>query len=229
MPTDHLFDIAIPSITIAGSTDRFPVHRVYCVGRNYAEHTRELGLNPDREPPFFFAKPADAVVCSGSNVPYPPATKKLHHEMELVAAIGKAGVDIPACAANEYIWGYGAGIDLTRRDLQAASRKMGRPWDTGKGFDHSAPVGALRPAAEIGHPDTGRIWLDVNGKRRQEANISQLIWNVAEVIEHLSGLYRLQPGDLIYTGTPAGVSSVVRGDMIEGGVEGVGTITIRIV
>ena len=162
-------------------------------------------------------------------MPYPPATQNLHHEMELVAAIGKAGVGIPSSDANGYIWGYGAGIDLTRRDLQVTSRKMGRPWDTGKGFDHSAPIGELRPASEIGHPDTGRIWLDVNGERRQEADISQLIWNVAEVIEHLSGLYRLQPGDLVYTGTPAGVGSVDRGDLIEGGVEGVGTVTIRIV
>ena len=225
----HLFDIVVPSIAVAGSADRFPVHRIYCVGRNFAEHTRELGLDPDREPPFFFTKPADAVVCSRSNVPYPPATQNLHHEMELVTAIGKAGVDIPASDANGYIWGYGASIDLTRRDLQVASRTRGRPWDTGKGFDHSAPVGELRPAAEIGHPDTGRIWLDVNGERRQEADISQMIWNVAEVIEHLSGLYRLQPGDLIYTGTPAGVGSVFRGDLIEGGVEGVGTVTIRIV
>ena len=225
----HLFDIAVPSIAVAASADRFPVHRIYCVGRNFAEHTRELGLDPDREPPFFFTKPADAAVPSGSDVPYPPATQNLHYEMELVAAIGKAGVGIPSSDANGYIWGYGAGIDLTRRDLQVASRKMGRPWDTGKGFDHSAPIGELRPASEIGHPDTGRIWLDVNGERRQEADISQLIWNVAEVIEHLSGLYRLQPGDLVYTGTPAGVGSVDRGDLIEGGVEGVGTVTIRIV
>ena len=229
MSTNHVFATTIPSVAIAGSTDRLPVHRIYCVGRNYAAHTREMGFNPDREPPFFFMKPADAVVATGSDVPYPPATSNLHYEMELVVVIGKAGESISAGEAHGHIWGYGAGIDLTRRDLQIASRNKGRPWDTGKGFDYSAPIGALRPASETGHPETGRIWLDVNGERRQDSDISQLIWNVPEIIEHLSGLYRLQPGDLIYTGTPAGVGAVVRGDVIEGGVEGVGTITIRMI
>ena len=229
MSTNYVFDTSVPSVAIAGSTDRFPVHRIYCVGRNYAAHTREMGFNPDREPPFFFAKPADAVVAGGSDVPYPPATGNLHYEMELVVAIGTAGADIRAADALDHIWGYGAGIDLTRRDLQIGSRNKGRPWDTGKGFDHSAPIGELRSAGEIGHPDTGRIWLDVNGERRQDSDISQLIWNVPEIIEHLSGLYRLQPGDLIYTGSPAGVGPIVRGDVIEGGVDGVGSLSIRIV
>jgi fumarylpyruvate hydrolase len=226
---NHVFDLSQPSVAIEGRPERFPVHRIYCVGRNYAEHAREMGHNPDREPPFFFMKPADAIVGDGNSVHYPPATSNLHYEMELVVAIGKAGANISQQRAASHIWGYGVGIDLTRRDLQQNAKNMGRPWDAGKGFDESAPISPLHPAEQIGHPQAGRIWLEVNGQIKQDSDISKLIWSVPEVIEHLSGLFTLMPGDLIYTGTPAGVGPVVAGDLIKGGVDGVASITIQLV
>ena len=219
----------IPSVAVADSTARFPVHRIYCVGRNYAAHAREMGRDPDREPPFFFMKPADAVVPDGVEVPYPPQTENLHHEIELVIAIGKGGRDIAEADVHGHIFGYAVGNDLTRRDLQLAARDKGRTWDTGKGFDHSAPISAIRPAAKIGHPETGRIWLAVNDAVRQEGDLSELIWDVREIVSILSGLFSLQAGDLIFTGTPAGVGPLQRGDVITGGVDGVGTLTTRIV
>ncbi len=219
---------AVPTLPIAGTDAKFPVRRIYCVGRNYAEHAREMGHDPDREPPFFFAKPGDAAPHDGT-VPYPQATTDLHHEIELVVAIGKPGIDIPVESALDHVFGYGVGIDFTRRDLQAEAKKMGRPWATAKGFDHSGPCGELRPASAIGHPDKGRIWLKVNGETRQDADLSDLIWKTPEVIAHLSGLFRLEPGDLIYTGTPAGVAAAVKGDRLEGGVEGVGDLLVELV
>ncbi|GAB4574761.1 MAG: fumarylacetoacetate hydrolase family protein [Rhodothalassiaceae bacterium] len=219
----------VPSVAIAGRAERFPVHRIYCVGRNYAAHAREMGRDPDREPPFFFMKPADAVVENGADVPYPPATENLHHEIELVVAIGKGGTDIPEDRALSHVFGYAVGNDLTRRDLQLAARDKGRPWDTGKGFDHSAPITEIREAARIGHPSKGRIWLKVNGTIRQDADLSELIWNVPETISHLSKLFALEPGDLIFSGTPAGVGPLTRGDLVEGGIEGLPDLRTRIV
>jgi fumarylpyruvate hydrolase len=218
-----------PAVPVAGSELLFPVHRIYCVGRNYAEHAREMGGDPDREPPFFFCKPADAVVPSGGSIPYPSATRNLHHEMELVVAIHRAGSHIAREAALDHVYGYAAGLDLTRRDLQGAAKEKGRPWDTGKAFDRSAPVGAIQPAARIGHPTSGAIWLDVNGTRKQQSDLDQLIWPVPDVIAFLSGLFELAPGDLIFTGTPAGVGPVKAGDELAGGIDGVGTISLRVV
>ena len=219
---------ATPAIPVAGG-GAFPVRRVFCVGRNYAAHAREMGSDPDREPPFFFMKPADALVTDGADTPYPPATSDLHHEMELVVALGKGGADIAEADALAHVWGYAAGLDLTRRDLQGQAKKEGKPWDMGKGFDQSGPIGLLVPAARIGHPARGRIALKVNGKIRQESDLTHLIWSVAETIAHLSRLVRLAPGDLIFTGTPEGVAAVGRGDLLEGEVEGVGTVRTRIV
>lgn len=208
----------------------FPVRRVYCVGRNYAEHVREMGGDPDRgDPPFFFGKPADALVVEGGDVPYPPGTSDLHHEMELVVAIGRGGAAIEPAEALRHVFGYAAGIDLTRRDLQAAAKKAGRPWDMAKGFDRSGPIGMIRRADGTGHPATGRIRLAVNGETRQDADLSAMIWSVPEVIAALSGLVRLEPGDLIFTGTPAGVSAVRPGDRLAGEIDGVGTVETRIV
>ncbi len=224
----YLFEPTVSSVAVVGSAYRYPVRRIYCVGRNYAEHVREMGKDPDRDRPLFFMKPADAVVESGEQVAYPSATRNLHHEIELVVAIGAAGAEISEKEAYGHVWGYGVGIDLTRRDLQLEAREKGRPWDTGKGFDQSAPISALHPTTEVGNPETGRIWLDVNGQTRQDANISHMIWNVPELVAHLSRLYRLEPGDLIYTGTPAGVGAVVRGDILTGGVDGVDTIRVEI-
>lgn len=206
---------------------RLPVRRVYCVGRNYAEHALEMGGDPAREPPFYFAKPADAVVADGADVPYPPATADLHHEMELVVAIGVGGADIPEDGALRHVWGYAAGLDMTRRDLQAEAKKAGRPWDMAKGFDASAPVGLLRPAAGFDGA-RGRIVLRVNGQVRQDSDLSRQIWSVAEVVANLSRLVRLEPGDLILTGTPAGVGAVGRGDLLEGTIEGVGEVRTRV-
>lgn len=216
-----------PTVPVDGG-DPFPVRRIYCVGRNYAAHAREMGADPDREPPFFFAKPADAVVADNGTVPYPPATSNLHHEIELVVAIGRGGRDIPVESALEHVYGYAVGLDMTRRDLQNAAKKEGKPWDMGKGFDHSAPCSAIRRAADIGHPAKGAVTLSVNGEPRQKGDLSDLIWSVSETISYLSGLVELQPGDLIYTGTPEGVAAVTTGDRLEGAVEGVGTITVTI-
>ena len=219
---------ATPSVEVAGRTDRFPVHRVYCVGRNYAAHAREMG-HDEREAPFFFLKPADAIIPSGAELVYPPQTNDLHHEMELVVALKSGGTDISVGGAREHVFGYAAGLDMTRRDLQAEARKKGRPWDTGKSFESAAPCGAIRPVEETGHPDSAPIWLKVNGETRQNGDIDELIWNVPEVISHLSGLFTLRAGDLIYTGTPAGVSAVQRGDALHGGIDGIGEIKIKVV
>ena len=219
----------LPSVEVAGSDARFPVHRIYCVGRNYAKHAREMGMDPDREPPFFFSKPADAIVANGTPVPYPPRTSNLHHEIELVVAIGTGGRDIPLDSALAHVYGYAVGLDLTRRDLQFAARDQGRPWDVSKGFDHSAPVSAIRPAAEMGHPEQGAIWLEVNGEARQRANLSEMIWSVPEILAELSSYYELRPGDLIFTGTPEGVGPVTRGDSLVGGIDGLETLRITIV
>jgi fumarylpyruvate hydrolase len=219
----------IATLPVQGTVARFPVHRIYCVGRNYAEHAREMGHDPQRESPFFFLKPADAIVSDDGDFPYPTQTSDVHHEMELVVALCKGGTDITVDHALDHVYGYAAGLDMTRRDLQAAAKKQGRPWDTGKGFDHAAPCGRVAPAASIGHPTTGAIWLKVNGEFRQKGDVSQLIWKVPEVIAQLSTLFTLAPGDLIYTGTPAGVGPILRGDALEGGIDGVGTIRLRVV
>ena len=218
-----------PSVEIAGSGERFPVHRIYCVGRNYAKHAREMGMDPEREPPFFFAKPADAVVPNGTAVPYPPRTANLHHEIELVVAIGRGGRSIPVAGALEHVFGYAVGLDLTRRDLQFEAREQGRPWDVAKGFDCSAPIGAIRPAAQMGHPERGSIWLEVNGEARQRANLSEMIWSVPEIVAELSTYFELRAGDLILTGTPEGVGPVQRGDSLVGGIDGLETLRITIV
>jgi fumarylpyruvate hydrolase len=223
--------IAPPPITavpVSGG-GLFPVRRVYCVGRNYAEHAREMGHDPSREPPFFFSKPADALVTGSADTPYPARTQDLHHEIELVVAIGEGGKDIAAADALAHVWGYAVGIDLTQRDMQAEAKKAGRPWDFAKGFDFSGPIGEIVPAERIGHPDKGRISLRVNGEVRQQADLADLIWSVPETIAHLSSHIALKAGDLVFTGTPAGVAAVGRGDLLEGDVEGVGTVSTRIV
>ncbi|MFN9030423.1 MAG: fumarylacetoacetate hydrolase family protein [Betaproteobacteria bacterium] len=223
---------AQPVVPVFNSTDLYPVHRIYCVGRNYEEHAKEMGFT-GREPPFFFAKPADAVLIApegkAAELPYPGETSNLHHETELVVAIGKRGRNIPAADASRYIWGYAVGLDMTRRDLQGEMKKQGRPWEVGKGFDHSAPIGPIKPIARTGEINSGRIWLNVNGAKRQESDVGKLIWNVNETIEHLSKYFELAPGDLIFTGTPEGVAAVQRGDLMEGGVDGVGSLTVRVV
>lgn len=205
----------------------FPVRRIYCVGRNYADHALEMGHDPDREPPFFFTKPADSVVDDGATLAFPPMTENLHHEVELVVAIGRGGSDIEPDRALACVYGYAVGLDMTRRDLQLAAKAAGRPWDLGKGFDHSAPCSAIRPAAEIGHPERGSISLSVNGEGRQSADLATMIWRVPEIIASLSRFVRLAPGDLIMTGTPAGVGPVTPGDELIGAVEGVGTVRVR--
>lgn len=206
----------------------FPVRRIFCVGRNYAAHVLEMGGSPEREAPFFFTKPADALVTNGGAMPYPPATRDLHHEMELVVAIGKGGTNIAEVSALDHVWGYAAGLDMTRRDLQAEAKKAARPWDMSKGFDHSAPIGAIAPASRIGRPSRGRIELLVNGAARQSSDIAAMIWSVPEIVAHLSGLVRLEAGDLIFTGTPEGVAAVQPGDTLEGSIEGIGTVSTRI-
>jgi fumarylpyruvate hydrolase len=217
---------ATPALPVAESNQTFPVGRIYCVGRNYAEHAREMGHDPDREPPFFFMKPADALVHNGATIPYPQATRDLHHEIELVVAIGKGGADIPVDKALDHVFGYGVGLDMTRRDLQGEAKKMGRPWEMGKAFDNSAPCTALKTVAMVGHPARGAIWLKVNGEIRQQGDLADMIWNVPETIAYLSGLITLRPGDLIMTGTPAGVGPVGRGDRLEGHVDGVGDLVV---
>lgn len=220
--------IAVP---IAGSQDSFPVRRVYCVGRNYAAHAREMGFDPDREPPFFFCKPADAVVpvAQGStlSLPYPPETSNLHYEIELVAAIGKGGANISVDEALQHVWGYAVGLDMTRRDLQMKMREAGRPWELGKAFDQSAPIGPLHPAQSVKGIEQAGIWLQVNGADHQRSDIGKLIWSIAETIAYLSKYFRLEAGDLIYTGTPEGVGPVVRGDKMVGGVDGLGTLSVQ--
>ena len=218
----------IVAVPVAGG-GLFPVRRVFCVGRNYAEHAREMGHEPGREPPFFFSKPADALVVDGADTPYPPMTADFHHEIELVVALGSGGTEIDASTALSHVWGYAAGIDFTRRDLQQQAKKAQRPWDMAKGFDHSAPIGAIAPASRVGHPARGAIALSVNGVARQRGDIADMTWNVSEIIAELSRYLELAAGDLIFTGTPAGVAAVVRGDVLAGSVEGVGAVSARIV
>jgi len=223
---------AVAAVPVAGSDAFFPVHRIYCVGRNYVEHAKEMG-GTGREAPFFFMKPADAVlpVAQGTigEMPYPSLTNDLHHEIELVVAIGKGGKDIAASEALKHVWGYAVGLDMTRRDLQGEAKKLGRPWCTGKGFDYSAPIAPIHAATETGPVQRGEIRLDVNGAPRQKSSIDKLIWNVAETIEHLSKYYALQPGDLIFTGTPEGVGAVQQGDLLVGTIEGLGELRVKIV
>ncbi len=218
-----------PSVAVAGSDDRFPVRRIYCVGRNYLDHIRETAGADEREPPFFFQKPADAIVASGGAFPYPSQSANTHHEIELVVAIGTGGAQIAPVDALDHVFGYGVGIDMTRRDLQAKAKEMRRPWEPGKAFDHAAPCSAIVPAARIGHPHSGRIWLAVDGEVRQDGDIAQQIWGVPEALSHLSALYKLFPGDLMFTGTPAGVGPVEAGNCLTGGIDGIGEIEISVV
>ena len=206
---------------------RFPVRRVYCVGRNYAAHAREMGHDPDREAPFFFSKPADALLSGGRDMPYPAGTKDLHHELELVVALKSGGVDIPESEAMDHVWGYAVGLDMTRRDIQSEAKKLGRPWDMAKGFDQSAPIGEMVPAAGV-DPGKGKIELKVIGAVRQTSDLSFMIWNVAETIAYLSGLVRLEAGDLIFTGTPEGVAAATKGDVLEGHVDGLPPLRVAI-
>ena len=226
---DYIFPPPPPvSLPIRGRGERFPVRRVYCVGRNYAEHAREMGGDPAREPPFFFAKNPDNLF-SGAEFPYPPASRDVHHEIELVVFLGRGGEDIAVEAALDCVFGYAVGLDMTRRDLQAEAKKAGRPWEAGKAFEFSAPCGEIAPAAEIGHRQSGRVWLDVNGRTAQEGDLAQMIWSMPEAISHLSRLFRLAPGDAIMTGTPAGVGPVQRGDELVGGIEGIGELRVAVV
>ena len=224
--TKYVIDIPTPSLPVEGSDARFPVGRIYCVGRNYAEHAREMGHDPDREPPFFFMKAANSIVDSGATVGYPVGTKDVHHEIEMVVAIHKGGKNIPVEKALEHVWGYAVGLDMTRRDIQGEAKKMGRPWEMGKSFDESAPVSALKPASVIGHPSKGAIWLKVNGAIKQQGDLAMQIWSVPEQINYLSNLITLQPGDLIFSGTPAGVGPIKAGDKLEGHVDGVGDLVV---
>lgn len=229
MPQDYVLPAPpVPSVPVDGTDARFPVNRVFCVGRNYAEHAREMGNDPDREPPFFFDKPAAALTMDGADVPYPPATGDLHYEGELVVAIAKGGRDIPVDTAMDHVWGYAAGNDLTRRDMQWDAKALKRPWDMAKGFDHSAVVGTLKPVAAVGDLNALRLTTRVNGEVRQDAGLNTMIWPVPDVIAYLSGLVELQPGDLIMTGTPAGVGPLSRGDTCEVRIEGIGAVAIRI-
>lgn len=217
-----------PTVAVAGSDDRLPVRRIFCIGRNYAAHAREMGRDPDREPPFFFLKPADAVVEDGATIPYPPQTENLHYEAELVVVIGTGGVNINEADALDHVWGYGVGNDLTRRDLQLVAREQGRPWDLGKGFDRSAPIAPIHPVSKVGHPTKGSIKLTVNGEVKQDADLSELIWSIPEMISILSHSMELKAGDLIMTGTPAGVGPLVPGDVCVVTIEGVGELTTTI-
>jgi len=219
----------IPAIPIAGSDARFPVHRIYCIGRNYAEHAKEMGASVERSQPMFFMKPADAIVTDGADVPYPSATQDLHHEVEMIVALARGGRDIAREHALDCVFGYGVGLDLTRRDLQAAAKAKGHPWDAAKGFDASAPVSMLRRVEDVGHPRTGRLSLDVNGERRQQADISEMIFDVAAIIHELSRLWTLAPGDLIFTGTPAGVAMLQRNDRVHARLDGIVELDARIV
>jgi fumarylpyruvate hydrolase len=221
---------ALHTLTVAGREERFPVNRIFCVGRNYAAHAREMGKDPDREAPFFFMKPAAAAVDAlrQSSIPYPPKTANFHHEIELVLAIGRGGFDIPVERALEHVYGYAVGLDMTRRDLQLEARDKGRPWEFGKSFATSAPIGAIHRAEDIGHPDRGAIAVTVNGQPRQSSDIGKLIWSVAECVAHLSQYETLEPGDLIMTGTPEGVNAVVRGDVLRGSIAGLGEITVSV-
>ncbi len=217
------------SLPVADTGQLFPVNRIYCVGRNYAAHAIEMGHDPDKEPPFFFIKAADTIVQPGGVFPYPDKTTDVHHEIEHVVAIGTGGTDIPLESALDHVFGYAVGLDMTRRDLQGEAKKAGRPWEVGKSFDHSAPMSPVHTSAAIGHPKAGTVHLEINGETRQSGDLNQLIWKTEEVIAFLSGLFTLVPGDLIMTGTPAGVGPVSRGDVITGGVDGIDTIRVEVV
>jgi fumarylpyruvate hydrolase len=223
-----IFEVTTPTLPIVGASERFAVRRIYCVGQNYAAHTREMGGDPERTPPFYFSKPPDAIVQNGVTIPFPPRTEDLHHEIELVVAIGGTGSKLSVDEASKIIFGYAVGIDLTRRDLQAQAKKAGRPWDTAKGFDNSAPISSNRRVSEIGQLAKGHIWLTVNGESRQDADLCDMIWNVPEALAELSTYFALHPGDLLFTGTPSGVGPVARGDKLRGGITGVGEISVSI-
>lgn len=228
--TEYVIELPdAPSLAVRGTDGRFPVRRVYCVGRNYADHAREMGHDPQREEPFFFQKNADSVVAEDGCFIYPPATQEVHHEIEMVVAIGRGGENIPVEHALRHVYGYAVGLDMTRRDLQADLKKQGRPWEVAKAFDGAAPCSEIMPVSVADHPDKGKIWLDVNGVRRQNGDLGQMIWKVPEILSHLSYLFALKPGDLIFSGTPAGVGPVMRGDELSGGVEGVGELRLRVV
>jgi fumarylpyruvate hydrolase len=218
-----------PSLPVRGTDRRFPVHRIYCVGRNYAAHAIEMGHDPDAEPPFFFLKSADTLVTDGADFPYPAQTREVHHEIELVLALGRGGRDIAIADAMGCVFGHAVGLDMTRRDLQAEAKRLGRPWDVAKGFDYSAPCGEIVPASMIATPGRGAIRLAVNDALRQEATLEHMIWKIPEIIAHLSRLWELRAGDLIMTGTPAGVGPVQRGDRLHGQIEGVGTLRLKVV
>jgi fumarylpyruvate hydrolase len=220
---------ALPVLPVKGSAAMFPVHRIYCIGRNYAAHAIEMGGDPTREPPFFFQKNPDNLVINGGDFPYPDKSSDVHFEIEMVVALGKGGRDIPVGKALDHVWGYGVGLDMTRRDLQAECKAAGRPWEIAKAFEHSAPCSALTPASAIGHPGAGAIWLKVNGETRQQGDLNQLIWKVPEMVSYLSGYFELAGGDIIMSGTPAGVGPTKRGDVLEGFVEGVGSLRTRVV
>lgn len=219
---------AVNAVPVRGAAAAFPVRRVYCVGRNYAAHAVEMGHDPDREPPFFFQKTPDSLVTDG-RFPYPVASSDVHHEIEMVVALGQGGSDIPESRALDCVFGYAVGLDMTRRDLQGEAKKLGRPWEVGKAFEASAPISAIVPAAEIGHPAQGAIWLAVNGEERQRGDLNQMIWKVPEMITYLSRLFTLAPGDLIFSGTPSGVGAVGRGDTIQGHVDGIGDLNVSVV
>ncbi len=216
------------SVEVTGTGDRFPVRRIYCIGRNYLAHRKEMG-HDDRKPPFYFQKPADALLETGGEFPYPTLSENVHFEIELVVAIAKGGTDISIKNALDHVYGYGLGIDMTRRDIQSQAKQDGKPWESAKSFDHSAPISQIRPVSEIGHPDSGRIWLAVNGEIRQDSDLNLQIWNVQEGISHLSKIYEVVPGDLIYTGTPDGVGPINPGDLITAGIEGIGELEIKVV
>jgi fumarylpyruvate hydrolase len=218
----------VPALPVRGSDKLFPVHRIYCVGRNYAEHAIEMGHDPNREAPFFFQKNPDTLVKNGDEFPYPDASKDVHHELEMVVALKSGGKNIPVESALNHVFGYAVGLDMTRRDLQGEAKKAGRPWEVGKAFEAAAPCSEIASAAEIGHPAKGAVWLKVNGETRQKGDLDQLIWKVPEMISYLSGLFELKAGDLIYSGTPAGVGPVKRGDALHGGVDGVGELKITV-
>ncbi|HEY3145631.1 MAG TPA: fumarylacetoacetate hydrolase family protein [Dongiaceae bacterium] len=223
-----LFVLPAPALPVRGSSSLYPVRRIYCVGRNYAEHAKEMGHDPTREAPFFFQKAPDSLVQDGGVFPYPPRSSDVHHELELVVALKSGGTDIPTDRALGHVFGYAVGLDMTRRDLQGAAKKAGRPWEIGKAFDHAAPCSALVPAAAIGHPAKGAIRLSVNDAVTQQGDLSEMIWNVPEIIAHLSQLFDLKQGDLIFTGTPAGVGPVKKGDRLHGTIEGVGELRVTV-
>jgi len=218
----------VPTMPVAGTDALFPVHRIYCVGRNFADHAVEMGHDPNKEPPFFFQKNPDTLVPPGRDFPYPSESKDVHHEIELIVALHKGGTDIAVESALDHVFGYGVGLDMTRRDLQGEAKKAGRPWETGKAFEASAPCSVLHPVSKVGHPTAGAVWLKVNGELRQNGDLNQMLWKVPEMIAYLSRLFELKAGDLIFAGTPAGVGAVVKGDVMTGHVDGVDAITVKV-